>query len=752
MEPFTIEDLEDGSTQQPGSPKPATDVISPEPPKWRFVKEAKKSAGYSSAAAGQVVKGKSSNELGAKYHAPDVSLYKPTPDKPEVNEMVDPKAPSFKQFEKEDEEVGELQPTNLYTKTAYMKELDDVGKLNIEEGTGGDEEDLPDGSFGGLPQFNSADETSNKSFREFDNKYDVGQKPDREKGVWFDGDVEDNYKSESWGVEAGSVGGVGRLKFGGTDASEEKYDGSFMKVKKEGEEFNAETATPTTAISRGASEHGASSSLKSDEENGPAVDGMSTAMKKRRRCLVILILLPLFILVLLLGILLGKERKEEDSAGTALAVVPIFAENSTEAPSMAPSALSVLPGPSCPTDSKLISLQDLSSAVNAKEPSQSIWYVKDACTGNVISSCLPCSEDTLALGNRDDNVQQGRSNGHLRNLQSAAFQNQCVPSDGTYVFVVEPAVSPNQCCGFDTTSYILNYGDKVVASSEDDNSASSTEKQVVFGEGTACPAALLSSSPTGTPSKESTPQPTKQPSPRPTPRPTKQPSSGPTNGPTCSTEQDFNLCFAVDMSGSVCNGGPFSFGNGDCLGCPLLEGCRNIFLDQDTCCNDFQSIKTFSQLMIRALDEFPAEKDFSIVQFATDASIASFPQPANAALSTVNNLSYTGGITNHAAAIASCQQSLSSSQNPGRKNFIMLITDGEPTAPENTAEAAANFMAAQAKSNGMFIIPIFISPTYDAYALSFMRGLSSDDKVFDVTDFDGLLNLQEALVNQVSCS
>jgi len=749
MEPFTIEDLEDDITQQPGSPKPATDVISPEPPKWRFVKEAKKSAGYSSAAAGKVVKGKSSNELGAKYHAPDVSLYKPAPDKPEVNEMVDPKAPSFKQFEKEDEEVGELQPTNLYTKTAYMKELDDVGKLNIEEGTGGDEEDLPDGSFGGLPQFDSSNETSTKSFREFDNKYDVGQKPDREKGVWFDGDVEDNYKSESWGVEAGSVGGVGRLKFGGTDASEETYDGSFMKVKKEGEELNTEMATPT-AISRGASEHGASSSLKSDEENGPAVDGMSTAMKKRRRCLVMLLLLPLFILVLLLGILLGKERKEEDSAGTALAVVPIFAENSTEAPSMAPSAQSVLPGPSCPTDSKLISLEDLSSAVNAKEPSQYIWYVKDACTGNVISSCLPCSESSLVLGNREDNFQQGRSNGHLRNLQSVAFQNQCVPSDGTYVFVVEPAVSPNQCCGFDTTSYILNYGDKVVASSEDDNSASSTEKQVVFGEGTACPAALLSSSPTGTPSKEPTPQPTKQPSPRPTPRPTKQPSSGPTNGPTCSTEQDFNLCLAVDMSGSVCNS--FSWGNGDCLGCSLIEGCRNIFLDQDTCCNDFQSIKTFSQLMIRALDEFPAEKDFSIVQFATDASIASFPQPANAALSTVNNLSYTGGITNHAAAIASCQQSLSLSQNPGRKNFMMLITDGEPTAPENTAEAAANFMAAQAKSNGMFIIPIFISPTYDAYALSFMRGLSSDDKVFDVTGFDGLLNLQEALVNQVSCS
>ena len=587
MEPFTDEDLED-----------RTELGSPEPPKWRFTNQAKKSSGYSSKDAGTAVKGKSSDELGAKYHAPDISLYRPSPEKPEVNEMVDPKAPSFKQFEKEDEEVGELQPTNLYTETAYMKELDDVGKLNIGEGTESDEEGVPNESFAGLPKFQSSNETSTKSFREFDNKYEVGQKPDRKEGVWYDGeDVEDNYKPESWSYGDGTVSGVGRLKFKGTGASEETYDGSFMKVKKDDKEFNTETVTPASGP-RAISEH-EGSSIKSDDQNGVAVVGMSGAMKKRRRWLALPFLF-LLMLVLLLGILLGKERKEGNAAAIATAAVPIL-NNSTEVPSIAPS------------------------------------------------------------------VQTGQS--------------------------FFPPI---------------------------------------------------------TTSKDPTLQPTKQPSPDPTPLPTKQPSSGPTNKPTCTTEQDFNLCLAVDMSGSVCNGGFFGLGSDDCVGCPIF-GCRNIFLDQDTCCNDFGTIKTFSQLMIRSLAQFPAEKDFSIVQFATDASIVSRPQPANDALATVNNLSYTGGITNHAAAISSCQQSLSSSQTPGRKSFIMLITDGEPTAPEN-AEAAATAAAAQAKSDGILIIPIFISPIYDANALSFMRGLSSDDKVFDVTDFDGLLNLQEALVNEVSCS
>ena len=47
-------------------------IRAPSPPRWRFVKEAKKTAGYSSVAAGSAIKGKSAEELGAKYTPPKI--------------------------------------------------------------------------------------------------------------------------------------------------------------------------------------------------------------------------------------------------------------------------------------------------------------------------------------------------------------------------------------------------------------------------------------------------------------------------------------------------------------------------------------------------------------------------------------------------------------------------------------------------------------------------------------------------------
>ena len=41
----------------------------PEPPRWRFINDAKKSLGYSSIYAGSYIKGQSNEELGTKYIA-----------------------------------------------------------------------------------------------------------------------------------------------------------------------------------------------------------------------------------------------------------------------------------------------------------------------------------------------------------------------------------------------------------------------------------------------------------------------------------------------------------------------------------------------------------------------------------------------------------------------------------------------------------------------------------------------------------
>lgn len=215
-------------------------------------------------------------------------------------------------------------------------------------------------------------------------------------------------------------------------------------------------------------------------------------------------------------------------------------------------------------------------------------------------------------------------------------------------------------------------------------------------------------------------------------------------------------------SGSVCNDAT----GDECLNCasrasvlatflPFLvtNECRDTYLDDDTCCSNFASVKEFSMLMVNLLGDFPAEKSFSVVQFATSASLVSNLSSAEQTQPILGRLDYTGGLTNHAAAIQMCQRTLVPSFGSERKkNFIMLITDGVPSEPIFDPEGAAELTATRAKSDGTIIIPVFISPFNDWTARAFMRRLSSDGKVFDVTDFDSLNSLQERLVEQVSCS
>lgn len=279
---------------------------------------------------------------------------------------------------------------------------------------------------------------------------------------------------------------------------------------------------------------------------------------------------------------------------------------------------------------------------------------------------------------------------------------------------------------------------------------------IIVANETAAPSPYPSSSPSiasPSPSIKQT-QPPKSPS--------VPPSNLPTTKPTCrSTEQEFNLCLAVDMSGSVCNDSSGS----DCLECstsPSLfasvlniffaseSECRDSFVSEDTCCANFAIIKDFSSLIVNSLADIPVKKSFSVVQFATNAQLVSGLSSEAQTLSVIDKLDYAGGLTNHAAAIQECQETFSATGN--RKNFIMLITDGVSSEPNVDPEGAAETAARLVKNDETFITPVFISPENDWSALSFMKRLSSDGRVFDVTDFGSLNSLQQTLVDQVSCS
>jgi Mg-chelatase subunit ChlD len=150
--------------------------------------------------------------------------------------------------------------------------------------------------------------------------------------------------------------------------------------------------------------------------------------------------------------------------------------------------------------------------------------------------------------------------------------------------------------------------------------------------------------------------------------------------------------------------------------------------------------------MIGAFGSFVAERSFSIVPFATNAELANDLSTMTEALNSLDALTYTGGMTNHAAAIDLCRSSLESSPED-RKKFLLLITDGSPSVPEGSPEAEAEAAAEEAKSEGIFIIPVMIKQEVSAY----LQRISSDGTVFDASDFVDLASLQETLLAQVEC-
>ena len=226
---------------------------------------------------------------------------------------------------------------------------------------------------------------------------------------------------------------------------------------------------------------------------------------------------------------------------------------------------------------------------------------------------------------------------------------------------------------------------------------------------------------------------------QPTVEPT-QPVDVPTLKPTCAENGDFNLCLAIDMSGSVCGG--FCENCGECN-----SGGTNLSI----CCSNFANMLDFSKSLVRSLGDLRTNQDFSVVHFATDVDIASTLENRNQAVKTINQLKYTGGSTNLAGAINSCQSTLDDSPSD-RKNLILILTDGAPTIPEFNAEEAATAAAKNAMNKDTFIIPVLIEdPRFQTPEVKYLENnISSDGKVF-VADFGGLGNLQDAVFEQVTC-
>ena len=193
---------------------------------------------------------------------------------------------------------------------------------------------------------------------------------------------------------------------------------------------------------------------------------------------------------------------------------------------------------------------------------------------------------------------------------------------------------------------------------------------------------------------------------------------------------------------TVCNKGT----GFECASCEPELICYDPDVGRGTCCNNFLYVLEFVKDMISTFGSFVAARSFSIVPFAADAELVSDLSTADEALASLDALTYTGGSTNHAAAINLCRTSLESSPED-RTNFLLLITDGSPSEPVFSPEAEAEAAAEEAKSEGIYIIPLMIKQEISLY----LQRLSSDGIVFDASDFDDLPSLRETLLAQVEC-
>ena len=186
----------------------------------------------------------------------------------------------------------------------------------------------------------------------------------------------------------------------------------------------------------------------------------------------------------------------------------------------------------------------------------------------------------------------------------------------------------------------------------------------------------------------------------------------------------------------------------ECVACEPELICYDSELDKRTCCNNFYDLIEFTKSMISALAMISVESSFSIVPFATNATLVSDLASAVEALDSLDALTFTGGRTNHAAAIDSCRTSLQSSpEGENRKNYLLLITDGSASEPEGVPGLVAEAAAMEAKSEGIIIIPVMIKQWLYVY----LERISSDGTVFDASNFDVLDSLQEKLLAQISC-
>ncbi|KAL7461116.1 hypothetical protein ACHAXS_001547 [Conticribra weissflogii] len=678
-------DSEIPTTPSALSKAPNPSPRAPSPPRWRFVNEAKKSLGYSSLAAGQVVVGKSAQELGAEYT-----------------------------------------PPTIVTESGQNAERRPVGKLKIEH-----EVDMGDGDVLFMKRRDPAmdidegegdgEALKNEDLIEVHPSEIVDQRAESDRGheVEHDPAEEESPLQEIHSTQPTEI---------------KENDSTTMQVSSAEEVIEKVVNTPNDDSQIHVVPSSDSDMASSSKEVIAANEGETTmnTNHRKKRIFMAILLTCVIIVAVVIGVVFGKNDSEKKGVDSNRADSNMKDESVlTNLTSLNPSRYPSNNPTNYPSNEQLVH-----SSTNMPTNIISTWPSPMPQTGSPIPFLGNCPPPFEPLSYYDV--------GSLVSLNRTVFE--CIDSScGSFGF------NPNP---FDDSGGTLSVSGWRLAGA------------CQITTPTFSPSKLSSNTPSILPTKQPTPvvaagsetfDPTKQSSQSPSLPPSLGPSEKSSSQPTCERAYDnVNACFAIDQSGSVCNRSNGAISGFECIDCQPSFYCNSPGYDLETCCYDFQLVKDFCRDIVISMGTRASDSRFSIVKFSTVASIASELSTADETVGMLDDLIYSGGLTNHADAISVCQQSFQSADtNIDWRNVIVLITDGAPSQPEDREEEAALEASASAKTEGSYIIPIVVSSSLEISTndlLTLMGEIASDNgNVLNVENFEGLDSLATSLLDQILC-
>ena len=183
----------------------------------------------------------------------------------------------------------------------------------------------------------------------------------------------------------------------------------------------------------------------------------------------------------------------------------------------------------------------------------------------------------------------------------------------------------------------------------------------------------------------------------------------------------------------------------ECLGCAPADTCADEGYDADRCCANFLDVTFFMRNMTGSLGPVTPVQLYLFVEFATEASTTALLVSPRDALDALNGIAYAGGRTNHAGAIRACASTWDARRSG---NVLLLITNGWPTVPGENPRYTSLQAAREAEQRGAFIIPVMITQNVivTPESTAYLKELSTDGTVFEVSNFGALDSIRESLL------